>query len=281
MKKHVILDTDIGGDPDDAVALLLGLNSPEIKIDLIITSDEHKGHRAIFAEKILAGLDRQITVARGIDINNSKYCMVCDIAAEEARCMEYIKAAETVIANNTKTYYACIGPQSNLASLIGHLPRKLRSKLEIVIMGGAINYRIPGSAEHNIRLDTAAAQTVFNSDLIKRYVISDTTYNDEIVMDEKSILYKIIQASSSPAKDIIIHSFQNFFKKLFPKTFMHDPLTFSYLINPDFLKFETKLAKMDEKGVMCLSESGRPTILSSGADYKGFMSFLEERVNRI
>jgi hypothetical protein len=51
MVKHVILDTDIGGDPDDAFALLLGLNSPEINIDLIVTSDEHKGHRAEFARK--------------------------------------------------------------------------------------------------------------------------------------------------------------------------------------------------------------------------------------
>lgn len=53
MVNHVILDTDIGGDPDDTFALLLALNSPEISLDLIVTSDEHRGHREAFANELL------------------------------------------------------------------------------------------------------------------------------------------------------------------------------------------------------------------------------------
>ena len=38
--KNIILNTDIGGDFDDILALVLALNSPEIKIEGVITTKE-------------------------------------------------------------------------------------------------------------------------------------------------------------------------------------------------------------------------------------------------
>ncbi len=52
MKTSTILDTDIGYDPDDLFALLLLLNSPELKPNLIITGDEVCGKRAILTKKV-------------------------------------------------------------------------------------------------------------------------------------------------------------------------------------------------------------------------------------
>jgi len=71
MKTGVILDTDIGFDPDDLFALLLLLNSPELKIDLIVTGDEVEGKRAVFTKKILDQCGRQdIKVVQGEDLGN-------------------------------------------------------------------------------------------------------------------------------------------------------------------------------------------------------------------
>ena len=38
--KKMIIDTDIGFDPDDLFTLLLAFNSPEVEIALITTADE-------------------------------------------------------------------------------------------------------------------------------------------------------------------------------------------------------------------------------------------------
>mgnify|MGYP001559423130 FL=1 len=51
MQRGIILDTDIGYDPDDLFALLLLLKNSEV--DLIVTNDDPDGRRFIFVKKIL------------------------------------------------------------------------------------------------------------------------------------------------------------------------------------------------------------------------------------
>lgn len=40
---RVILDTDIGGDPDDTTALLHAVASPAVELTGMLTTDEHGG----------------------------------------------------------------------------------------------------------------------------------------------------------------------------------------------------------------------------------------------
>lgn len=113
--RHVIIDTDIGGDPDDLFALLLAINCPEMKIDLVVTCDEHKGHRASFARKLLKELGKGIPVVKGSDLGNSKCCVVCDLVQDYEKQDDYLSAVKNIIDKNQKTNYLCIGPQTNLA----------------------------------------------------------------------------------------------------------------------------------------------------------------------
>src|SRR3989344_5301588 len=74
MKDGVILDTDIGYDPDDLFALLLLLNSPELRLDLVVTGDEVGGKRAAFARKVLDQCGRQdLKVVQGEDLGNHNF----------------------------------------------------------------------------------------------------------------------------------------------------------------------------------------------------------------
>ena len=48
----MIIDTDIGGDPDDTVAVVAAARSvPELA--LVVTSDEYSGERARFVRHLL------------------------------------------------------------------------------------------------------------------------------------------------------------------------------------------------------------------------------------
>lgn len=276
MMKNIILDTDIGGDPDDTFALLLGINSPEIKIDLAVTSDEHKGYRASFARDIIKKLELDIPVIKGSDLGNNKYCIIDDLV-EPSKNEDFLQKIKEVISRNKYTYYVCISPQTNLAAFLDYAPG-LISKFEVIIMGGAINYRKKNVAEHNIRQDSASAIKVFHSDIPKKYVLSDITFNKELEINEGHPIYRKIENSESPIKDVLIKSFQNFFHKLYPSCYMHDPLTLSYLIKPKFLSFEQNKIEINSKGIMQFSESGKLTTVSKNADYQGFMKFLSQRL---
>jgi len=276
MKKHVILDTDIGGDPDDTLALLLGLVSPEIQIDLIVTSDEYGGVRASFAKKIVKSLNFDIPVARGCDALGDKFCVVDDLSFLKECKTDYLQAIKEAVKRNSKTHYVCIGPQSNLAAFLESNQFSF-PKLEVVIMGGAINYRIKGVAEHNVRFDCKAALKVFHSKVCKRYVLSDTTYNPALEIDASHRIYHGLKESKIIVMGDILQSFENYFKAYFNSTMMHDPLTFSDVIEPQFINLEERKITMAESGIMNYSDKGLLQRVSVGADYPGFMEFLEHR----
>ena len=126
-KIPVILDTDIGGDPDDAFALLLTLNSPELCLDLVVTNDEHKNHRAMFTKLWLKAMKKEIPVAAGVDLGKDKWCLVDKLVQG---CAEpdtnYLDAMARVVDANEKTDFVCIGKQSNLARLIERLKQVMR-----------------------------------------------------------------------------------------------------------------------------------------------------------
>lgn len=277
--KHIILDTDLGGDADDVLALLFALNSPELHIDLIVTSDEHKGDRARYAKEFLSLVKRRIPVVSGVDLGHEKLFVTNKQIINKKRPVnsKFLEAMKCVIEKNKITYYVCIGPQSNLSLFIKKYP-KLKDKVKIIFMGGAINYRIPNCAEHNIKYDAKSAVDVFYSDWDKKYIISDTTFKQEIRVDEKSTFFLELKKMNKPCFDYIVESIMCLFKKLTPETYMHDPLTLSCLIDENIINFETKKISINNKGIMRTSSAGRNTLVSTSADYDLFWRIFRKRI---
>src|SRR5262245_11496807 len=75
----IILDTDIGGDPDDAVAVAFAARRvPELA--LVVTTDERRGQRACFARRFLDLLGRpDVAVIVGRDLGNTRWFVVDDL----------------------------------------------------------------------------------------------------------------------------------------------------------------------------------------------------------
>ena len=66
-------------------------------------------------------------------------------------------------------------------------------------VGGALNYRDPERAEHNFRLDPAAANTLITKGKLPKLVLSDTTFTPEIEITKGSEVWCKLSAPEAPA----------------------------------------------------------------------------------
>ncbi|MBB6120564.1 hypothetical protein [Nocardiopsis algeriensis] len=74
-------------------------------------------------------------------------------------------------------------------------------RLLVTQMGGAVDYRDPSRAEHNVRMDVASAHTVFKvvrEGLLPEIslVTSDVTFRSEIQVTRESTLYSLLSAGT-------------------------------------------------------------------------------------
>ena len=168
----VIFDTDIGDDIDDALALGLALQSPELDVKLVTTVADDVDSRTRLAWKELGLFGRQdIPLATGapeplLDPRLPDKAAQFGIltAADQPPASAHKRAAdkiiETLLASPVKMTVIPVGPLTNIALALREEPR-IREKIErIVLMGGAY---FPARREYNIYRDRIAAQIVFSS----------------------------------------------------------------------------------------------------------------------
>jgi len=277
--KHIIIDTDAGGDPDDILAVLFAINSPEIKVGLIITNDEHKTDRAKFVAKFLKNANKKIPVVAGKDLGNQRCFVVSELINEGELATEdnSLKIMADIISKSSLTYYACIGPQSNLARLITVYP-ELKNKIKIIIMGGRINHQFIRKTEHNIRYDVKAAKIVFESSWNKKYILSDITRNNNLRITEKSSFYQEVAKSKKLHIRLIKESIDCWFKNMYPESYMHDPLTLLSVFNDEVVTFKKEHILLQDDGKMLLDKMGKSTIISSAANYDLFWNIFKQRI---
>jgi inosine-uridine nucleoside N-ribohydrolase len=209
--QKVILDTDIGGDIDDAYALALVLSSPELKLMGVTTASGDTNLRARLAEGILCETGRQtIPVHAGVQTKPhsvftqaswaSRFPSPPDSGTDAIAWM-----AKTIRANPGQITLIEIAPQSNVGALIERDPAAFRMLKRVVMMGGSI-YRGYGdlgyapdhgpSAEYNIASDVPAVQKLFASGVPITMVPLDST---QLKLDE--VMRSILFHQSTPLTD--------------------------------------------------------------------------------
>ncbi|RDI43552.1 nucleoside hydrolase [Nocardia mexicana] len=191
----IILDVDAGGDPDDAIAVRCAALLPELA--LVVTSDEIGGERARFVRHLLDLLGRtDVPVVAGADLGNRKYWVVDGLTPSTVAAQPTdVPAAVRALAARTdgRIRWVGCGPMTNLADTLRTAP-ELRERLMITQMGGAINYRDPDRAEHNVRLDPTAARYVIATAHDLTLVPSDVTFTDKIALYPGHPIYQQLTA---------------------------------------------------------------------------------------
>lgn len=274
--KKIILDTDIGSDVDDAVALALAMRSPQLTIEGVTTVYGDVQLRAQLAAKLLelgkqahikvyAGISQPLLRKRevwwaghegeGVLEDRTHY----DI--ENMHAVDFI--IETIMDNPGKVTLVPIGPLTNIAAAIIKEPAIIEKVKGIVMMGGVS--RLGDSAlalphiEHNIKCDPEAAAVVLESGAPITMVGLDVTMKVSINNQDKNRLTD----SGDPLNIALAKLIDKWFSYIrSDQSAMHDPLAIASLLDDTLLK--TVQAKVNVEYDQCAS-TGQTVVLPDSA----------------
>ncbi|MCD7907159.1 MAG: nucleoside hydrolase, partial [Clostridium sp.] len=192
-KIKIIIDTDIGDDADDTLAICLALKSKELEVLGITTVFRNTAARARIAVGLLQQMGRpDIPVYAGLGRPLVEEADVTAVPAQlfpemeqlpwerSLGAVEYLR--RTLTESAEPITLVTIGPLTNIGVLLRAYPEVKQNIREIVMMAGAyyMHYN-----ELNVRSDPEAADIVYTSGLPIRAIGLDVTtrcqVNDQLV----------------------------------------------------------------------------------------------------
>ena len=273
--QKVILDTDIGGDVDDAYALALLASLREAKVLGVTTVSGPTEQRAQLAAKLLmtfgrseipvyAGrrsdqpMNRQYEWARGFRSTSLKKVSAVEFLHNQ---IQRAPGEITLIA---------IGPLTNLGDLFMRYPETARQLKRIVIMGGAIyvgyNSKPPGVPEHNIQCDPISARAVFTSGAPLTMVGLDATAMMQLDEERQKQLF----AFGTPATDALA-ALTNLWGNRIPTLF--DPMAVAYALGHRFADDQQQNVVVDDDGLTRITDGPRNVTILLNPQKEAFLDW--------
>ncbi len=261
-KVALLIDTDIGDDIDDALALALALSSPELDVRGITTVHRDAHTRALLVCRILHAIGRHDTaVASGRPALETpdfrgqlQYGLRPSfrIRPEREPAVEFLY--RQLQARPGELTLVALGPLTNLGELLTRHPDCKPWIKRIVLMGGAVrtgyDERSPLVAEWNVRSDIKAAQAVFASGVPLVVAPLDGTISLKL---ETGRLGRIFQARTPLAREL--HALYQLWDKATPTLF--DPLAVALCFEERFCKLEDLCLQVDDQGFTRVA-NGKP-----------------------
>ena len=238
----IIFDTDIGDDIDDALALALALQSPELDVRAVTTVADDVESRTRLAWKELGLYHRHdIPLAPGaseplLDPVRTGHSPQFKLLAPEdtlppsASMGAADLIVKTLLESPVKITLVPVGPLTNIALALKLNPRIKDHIQRIVLMGGAF---FPPRAEYNIKRDRIAAEIVFRSGIPITAVGLDVTMKCKLQGDDLDRL----RAAANPASRFLVQLiglWQNGRPAQYPT--LHDPLAMAVALRPALIE---------------------------------------------
>lgn len=248
----IIIDTDIGDDIDDALAIAFALNSPELNLIGVTTVFGEVDIRTKLALKLLKTFGRDdIPVATGIGkpIAEKRRTHIPNQAVvlkenEKLPNPSRLSAVDLLLSiameSKDELVLAPVGALTNIAVAILQEP-KLIQKAKIVLMGGVYARQ---QAEYNIRCDPEAARIVFESGAKITMVGLDVTLKCRLNKTQVQHVKDRGTAVTSLLSDMI--SAWQGGKDIYPT--LHDPLAVGVAFDRSLVKIEPKLINVETRG---------------------------------
>jgi len=263
---QVILDTDIGTDVDDCLALAVLLGSPEVNLVGVTTVYGDVGLRARMIRKLLhlrgvgdvpvcEGVSQPLMRNRPVYWPGHEGVGLLDegdearFGATDARhAVDFL--IERVMSAPGAVHLLAVGPLTNVAAALVREPGLAYNLAHLTIMGGYIAPWTGGGrvAEHNILCDPEAARIVFASAAPISLVPLDVTLRTVITREGVAA----IRAVETPFHDAVADQVALYppFEERGGQTFLHDPLAAAAIVQPDLLTWHELAVDVELAGRM-------------------------------
>src|ERR1700687_2107354 len=270
--KRVIIDTDPG--TDDAMAIILALNSPELKVEALTVVpgnvDARQGVENALKIVSLAGRC-DVTVAGGAQhpLNQKLFTAqfwhgkngLANVELPASKCKADPRFGPDLIIEMVHKYpheitLIPVGPLTNIALAVSKDPSIASLVKYIVIMGGSITGgNVNGAAEANIYNDPEAAQLVFNAGWIVTMVGSDV--GERTLITRKHLAE--LQTSHGPESDFISKIAEFYLtrseKSGYAGAAMYDPLAVGIALDPTLGTLKEMHVDVETKGEFTRGET--------------------------
>lgn len=274
--RKILLDTDIGTDADDALALALVLAVPD-QLDLVAvtTVAGDTAVRAKIASRLLAAAGRadiEVCAGEGEALARSAFHWAGHeeqavsagpdaILSDEPAPERIVRAAREVDGLEI----VAIGPLTNLARALMLDPELPRRAGGLTIMGGHIRRVAVGShvcapgIDYNLCSDAEASALVLGAGFRTTLITADVTLETWLRSDELEAMRAAGSLGAQLAQQVDLWTpvqtriFSGMGGELAPDNvaFLHDPLTVLALFEPDMLDFESlRIATTIEQAVL-------------------------------
>jgi purine nucleosidase len=255
-RQKIILDTDIGGDIDDAFALALVLSSPEFDVLGVTTAWGNTQLRARVADRMLCETGMSdVPVLAGVAADQpGAYINQGRWADAIPRPNKPYGSGVDFILDQIHRYsneitLLAIAPMSNVGALIERDPATFRKLKRVVMMGGSI-YRGYGDLgylpnhgpdpEFNIKSDVPSARRLFASGVPLFVMPLDST---QLKLDEvkRAVIFQQITPLTD-ALTLLYHLWGQQTPTLF------DPVAVAFSIRPDVCPTKPMHIDIDDQG---------------------------------
>jgi len=282
-KIPILLDTDIGTDIDDAFALVLIINSPELELLGVTTVAGDTQARARLAAKLLweaGGAWRKVPVVAGEPgqpqpIEQTRWADgFTSPQLRKEKAVGFMKAQ--INRRPGEITLLTIGEQTNAAALLKSDPSIGKKLKRIVMMGGSMaRGYAPGSQadpEWNIKSNPAAAQVVFASGVPILVVPLDVTAMLQLDEANRHRVFTHLSPLTD-ALTLLYHLWNQ------PTPTLFDPMAVAMLIDPSLCETRELAIEVDARGLTRAAE-GKPPNSTVGmrTDPAKFFQFYLSRV---
>lgn len=287
MSHRLLLDTDIGGDVDDALCLALALASPEIDLVGVTTIGVESKQRARIASKLLAlGGRPELPVYAGCRVpllgGDSFHWMghegAATLAPGEEPPIADERAVDAILRLSREIdglEIAAIGPLTNLAVALAIDPDLAGSIRRLTIMGGHLRrvayggHQFRPGVDYNLCADPHASFLVLRSGIPTQLITADVTLQTWLTAAE---LERIAGLGTELARVLAaeIRAWTPLQNRIFGRqgcdmdgdnvAFLHDPLALACVYEPGFCGFEELEieTQIDPAGVLHTIERSQP-----------------------
>jgi inosine-uridine nucleoside N-ribohydrolase len=283
-----IIDTDIGDDIDDAFALALALQSPELHLLGITTAYGDTELRARLVDRFLAAVGRRdIPVAAGVPTPHQN-ALTQAVYAEREPDRKHPNGVDFLLSQIRKhpgqITLIAIGPLFNVEAAIEKDPATFKELKRVVIMGGSV-YRgydtekdahRPPDPEWNILRDPAGAKALLASGVPVFVMPLDST-QIHLEPDDRERIF----SHGSPLTDqltLLYHQWMAGSGGHWATPTLFDPVAVTYAIGPDLCPMKPIRLEVDDKGFTRPVDGPPNAQVCLESNEKGFLDLLTSRV---